>query len=927
MSEFRSQNPLNDTKMMILIGIVALFLVSFLVLIIVKSASLKNQNAGEEVSSGIPAGSEIASEDNPEKATFPTGNGVNDTGEFSLYATEREGRKGTGEYNYGEALQKSILFYELQRSGDLPDKTRCNWRGDSALTDGSDVGIDLTGGLYDAGDHVKFNLPMAYTASVLAWSYYENEDAYTESKQDEYMRGVIRWIDDYLMKCHSGKEEFYYQVGNGGTDHSWWGPCEVMTMERPAYKVDAKNPGSTVTAEAAAALASASVIFKDSDPDYSKKCLEHAKELYAFSAKYKSDAGYTQAAGFYDSHSGFYDELSFAATWLYLATGEEQYKKDAKEYFAQTSGDYKWTLCWDDVSLGTALIMGRETKDRKYLDYLENNLDYWTTGVGGERITYTPKGLAWLDAWGSLRYASTASFLALTYSNSDICPKDKKKTYHDFAVAQIGYCLGSTGFSYEIGFGDSYPVHPHHRTAQGSPSNNLNDPAESKHVLCGALVGGPDASDGYTDEVGNYTVNEVADDYNAGFTGALAALYKEYGGETIVKYGAVENVPDGEITVEGCINVEGDNFIEVKAYVKNQSAWPARSLKDAKLCYFIDLSEIYEAGGSVADLSLQMNYSQGGSVSEVLPFDEEKHIYYVPVSFGDTVIAPGSQDSYRKEVQFRITSSKGWKNENDYSFADIQGTGGNAYNPCLHMALYEGDTLVYGSVPDGNGSVEDDPKNDNPGNDNPGNDKPAEQPKPGNEKPSDPAKPADPPKPNDPQKPADPPKPDEPKKPDDPKPQGGDVKDGDFTLQVDNQSNKGTGSTIALNIKLTNNSKKDIDLSDLTIQYYFSDPDLKNLCFYCDYASVEGKQYRAVTEAVEGAFEKGSSSDSTASVKLRIGLKGREVLQAGHTLNLQIRVARADWGNMNFDDDYSAKGTYRVTVEKGGNPVLGTRPE
>ena len=898
MSEFRSQNPLKDTKMMVLIGIVFVVLLGLIGIIIAKG--IKHKNSPEESSSFVPAGSEIISEVKPGEATFPEGNGVNDTGDFSLYATKREGRKGTGEYNYGEALQKSILFYELQRSGDLPDKTRCNWRGDSALTDGSDVGIDLTGGLYDAGDHVKFNLPMAYTASVLAWSYYENKDAYTESKQDEYLLGVIRWIDDYLIKCHSGKEEFYYQVGNGGTDHSWWGPCEVMTMERPAYKVDASNPGSTVTAEAAAALASASVIFADSDAAYSAECLKHAKELYEFSAKYKSDAGYTQAAGFYDSHSGFYDELSFAATWLYLATKEEDYKKDAKDYFAQTSGDYKWTLCWDDVSLGTALIMGRKTKDRNYLDYLENNLDYLTTGVGGEKITYTPKGLAWLDAWGSLRYASTASFLAITYSESDVCPKEKKKTYHDFAVAQIGYCLGSTGFSYEIGFGDSYPVHPHHRTAQGSPSNNLNDPAESKHVLCGALVGGPDASDGYTDEVGNYTVNEVADDYNAGFTGALAALYKEYGGETIVKYGAVENIGEDEITVEGCINVEGDNFIEVKAYVKNQSAWPARALKDAKLCYFIDLSELYEAGGSVADLSLQMNYSQGGSVSEVLPFDEAKHIYYVPVSFGDTVIAPGSQDSFRKEVQFRITSSGGWNNENDYSFADIKGTSGNAFNLCQHMALYEGDTLIYGSVPDGNGDVKENPKNDNPEG----------------EKPSGPDKPADPPKPSD------PPKPDDPSGP-----QTGEVKEGDLILNVENQSNKGTGSTVAFNIKLTNNSKKDIDLSDLTVQYYFSDPDLKNLSFYCDYASVEGKQYRAVTEAVEGVFEKGSSSDSTASVVLRIRLKNKEALQAGHTLNLQIRVARSDWGNMNFDDDYSAKGAYRVTVEKGGNLVLGTRPE
>ena len=35
-------------------------------------------------------------------------------------------------FNYGEALQKSLFFYEAQRSGDLPTTNRVNWRGDSA---------------------------------------------------------------------------------------------------------------------------------------------------------------------------------------------------------------------------------------------------------------------------------------------------------------------------------------------------------------------------------------------------------------------------------------------------------------------------------------------------------------------------------------------------------------------------------------------------------------------------------------------------------------------------------------------------------------------------------------------------------------------------------------------------------------------------
>ncbi|MEM9002835.1 MAG: glycoside hydrolase family 9 protein, partial [Cyanobacteria bacterium P01_F01_bin.86] len=62
----------------------------------------------------------------------------------------------TGQFNYGEALQKSFLFYEAQRSGPLPDDNRIEWRGDSALNEGADVGRDLSGGYYDAGDHVKF---------------------------------------------------------------------------------------------------------------------------------------------------------------------------------------------------------------------------------------------------------------------------------------------------------------------------------------------------------------------------------------------------------------------------------------------------------------------------------------------------------------------------------------------------------------------------------------------------------------------------------------------------------------------------------------------------------------------------------------------------------------------------------------------------
>ena len=43
-------------------------------------------------------------------------------------------------------------------------------------------------------------------------------------------------------------------------------------------------------------------------------------------------------------------------------------------------------------------------------------------------------------------------------------------------------------------------------------------------ILYGALVGGPNENDEYTDDRKDYIANEVACDYNAGWQGTLAAL-------------------------------------------------------------------------------------------------------------------------------------------------------------------------------------------------------------------------------------------------------------------------------------------------------------------------------------------------------------------------------------------------------------------
>ena len=79
-------------------------------------------------------------------------------------------------YDLNELIHKSILFYEAQRAGKLPETNRIPWRGDSVLRDGCDIGVDLSRGWFDAGDHVKFTFPAAYTTTMLAWSMIDSKE-------------------------------------------------------------------------------------------------------------------------------------------------------------------------------------------------------------------------------------------------------------------------------------------------------------------------------------------------------------------------------------------------------------------------------------------------------------------------------------------------------------------------------------------------------------------------------------------------------------------------------------------------------------------------------------------------------------------------------------------------------------------------------
>ena len=73
-----------------------------------------------------------------------------------------------------------------------------------------------------------------------------------------------------------------------------------MPMFRPSCKADSNNAGTEAVNEAAAALAAASILFKDDNAAYSSELLSHATELYNFGKNKRGDyGGLCNAAKFY----------------------------------------------------------------------------------------------------------------------------------------------------------------------------------------------------------------------------------------------------------------------------------------------------------------------------------------------------------------------------------------------------------------------------------------------------------------------------------------------------------------------------------------------------------------------------------------------------------------------------------------------------
>nr|MDE6021488.1 glycoside hydrolase family 9 protein [Ruminococcus sp.] len=385
--------------------------------------------------------------------------------------------------NYAEALGLSLYFYDANECGNDVNDNALTWRGnchtyDSTASLSSATGLsgdakavvdaanggkgtaDVSGGYHDAGDHVKFNVTMAFNGASLGWAYYAYPEAFKETGSEAHLFEIMKNTSDYLMKTTyldaSGNVAAICHTVSDESDHNvTWEAPEVQTYNRPTYWFSGSTTNNYVCDMMAASLASTAAAIKQSDAKYAAECLKYADAIYNYSRKYTGTEGSGMGNMYNSGSMSASSAKAWAEAWLYLADSSKYSKPTAKPTSngCYNGNDYDgWIYSWGKVWGGYACLMANVTGDSSYLNEVKYNSDRYSNN--NEQKYYI------IDGWGNSRYNCAWQTYALTYGKLA-----NQSNYLNAAKYQMDFILGNnpSGYSYLIGYGDKYPTRVHHR--------------------------------------------------------------------------------------------------------------------------------------------------------------------------------------------------------------------------------------------------------------------------------------------------------------------------------------------------------------------------------------------------------------------------------------------------------------------------------
>ncbi len=420
----------------------------------------------------------------------------------------------------------------------------------SAASEGRPAGtvISSSYGWYDAGDYNKYIVNSGFTIGVLLQAYQMNK-AYLD-KMNLNIPESGDYMPDFLDEIMYNLKwmETMQDPTDGGVYHKLTTPnFEGFVMPSECHQQRYVVQKTTqATLDFAATMTLAARIYGEY-PAYRRfagQALQMAERAYAWAVRnpheyYNQDAMnekyepkvFTGAYG--DNNAE--DEFFWAATELFLATGQNAYLEQAKQFAPK---DYSVPTWGNVAGLGVQQWLNHSILNKVEdlgidVQKMKSDLLAFCNDCISRIPTssfHCPHGNRTQDfPWGSNSEMCAGQGIALLYAYT--LTADRK--YLDAAISDADYLLGrnATGYCFVTGFGTKPVMHPHQRI---SHADGIEAP------LPGFLAGGPnpgqqdretcktypsDAPDeSYTDDMNSYASNEIAINWNAYLVGLMSWL-------------------------------------------------------------------------------------------------------------------------------------------------------------------------------------------------------------------------------------------------------------------------------------------------------------------------------------------------------------------------------------------------------------------
>ncbi|MEU0405859.1 glycoside hydrolase family 9 protein, partial [Streptomyces sp. NPDC006197] len=405
-----------------------------------------------------------------------------------------------------------------------------------------DYAQDVRGGWYDAGDHGKYVVNGGISTWLVVSSFERAERAGKDAalgdstlrvpERGNGMPDVLdeaRWELDFLMRMQVPEGKPYAGMAFHKVHDAAWTGMPMRPDQDPQPR-ELHRPSTAATLNLAAAAAQCARVFRPYDAAFADRCLSAARRAWtaaqAHPALYAPDSDSTGGGAYGDTQVT--DEFYWSAAELYATTGESAYRDAVTSSSWHTSADAftPYGFGWADTA-----ALGRLT-----LATVPNGLP--AGDVARVRSSVTAAADGYLSRMAAQGYAVPVPADGYFWGSNGEVANDAivmavageltgDSRYRTGALETLDYLLGrnALGQSYVTGYGETSSHNQHHRfwahqydaslpnppagSLAGGPDSGLQDPvAQEKLAGCA-----PAAC--YVDDIGSYSTNEVAINWNA----------------------------------------------------------------------------------------------------------------------------------------------------------------------------------------------------------------------------------------------------------------------------------------------------------------------------------------------------------------------------------------------------------------------------